>query len=76
MTRHDTTTTEESSMTKTAATNVTSGELIEAQGGWSTMPGSEVVTVECPDDYDPALITAEDIIHDPAVTALPHTESI
>lgn len=63
-------------MTKTATTTVTSAQLVEAQGGWSIMPGSDLVAVECPEDYDPALITAEDIIHDPAITALPHTESL
>ena len=63
-------------MTKTATTTVTSAQLVEAQGGWSIMPGSDLVTVECPEDYDPALITAEDIIHDPAITVRPHTESV
>jgi hypothetical protein len=32
------------------------------------------VWVECPGDYDPALVTADDIVHDPAVHAISDDE--
>ena len=52
-----------------ARTTVTPRQIAEAQGGDpDTYSDSYTVTVECPDSYDPALITAADIVHDDAIT--------
>lgn len=51
-----------------AVTNVTDGELDIAQGAPAdTLDSGLRVIVECPASYDPAEITAEDIVHDPAI---------
>jgi len=52
----------------TAITTVTVADLAAAQGGVGSEHYTDLVTVECPDTYDPAAITAADIIHDPAIT--------
>ncbi len=53
-------------MTKMSETKVTRMELAAARGGIST--DSSLVTVTCPESYDVDEITAEDIIHDAAIT--------
>ncbi|MGE3526007.1 MAG: hypothetical protein AB7I33_08800 [Gemmatimonadales bacterium] len=59
---------------QTVQTTVTEADLAEAQGG--TCPGGDdtPVWVECPDDYDAATITADDVIHDPAIRKVPEPE--
>src|SRR5690606_14788336 len=52
------------------ATTVTTEELVTAQGGIVQIGGDEIVWVECPADYDPEAITAEDIIYDPEITVV------
>lgn len=55
---------------KTATTTITRSQLAEAEGGYLPTGDTTLVTVECPTDYDPALITADDIIHDGAITTV------
>lgn len=58
-------------MSITATTTVTETELRIAEGGPAdTWVSDDLVVVECPADYDPTLITAEDIVEDPAITLL------
>ncbi|MBX7159950.1 MAG: hypothetical protein K1X95_06630 [Acidimicrobiia bacterium] len=52
--------------TQTVVTNVTESELAVALGGTPT-GHTGTVTVTCPADYDPAAITAADIVHDSAI---------
>ena len=56
-------------MTSTiATTTVTIAELDAAQGGVGSEGITDLVTVECPVGYDVEAITADDIIHDSAIT--------
>lgn len=51
-----------SNNTKTIQIDITEAEVIEAQGG---VGGSDQrITVTIPDHYDPALITAADVVND------------
>lgn len=54
---------------KTVDTTVTPRQIAEVQGGDpTTYTDTYTVTVRCPDSYDPALITAADIVHDGQIT--------
>ncbi|MGE5803371.1 MAG: hypothetical protein ACM358_14085 [Gemmatimonadota bacterium] len=61
--------------TKIVKTNVTHEQLVAAQGGING--GDYPLWVECPDDYDVALITATDIVHDDQIRTVdePETDS-
>ena len=53
---------------KTVDTTITPRQIAEVQGGDpDTYTDSYTVTVTCPDSYDPALITAADVVHDDAI---------
>jgi len=51
---------------KTVRLSITVSEVIEAQGGGPVHDLSPV-WVEIPDGYDPELIVAADIVHDPNI---------
>lgn len=54
---------------KTVDTTITPRQIAEVQGGdLDTYSAEYTVTVTCPDSYDPALITAADVVHDDAIT--------
>lgn len=54
---------------KLARTTVTPARIAEAQGGDpASSTNSYTVMVRCPDSYDPATITADDIVNDGDIT--------
>lgn len=51
-----------------AQTNVTGADVVKAQGGIGG--GGDRLWVTCPSTYDVSEITAEDIVHDDAITVV------
>jgi hypothetical protein len=49
---------------------ITQSDIDRAQGGQPQIEHTEGVWVECPDGYNPAMITAEDIVCDDDITVV------
>jgi len=62
--------------TKIAKTNVLDSQMVLAQCGIDSTPANHAyyLWVECPDSYDPAAITAEDILGDNMITVVREPE--